>query len=287
MAHHFQRIEDFIQRRFEPYIVSKRVCDGAFLYEFAQPPGDYSDEATDSLALLRNIGPDYRVQAKVADVFEIDGVVRRGESCLIPAQIENQIEVLKPQMIQVAAIRWDRLTELVEAPLDPLMSVAPHWSHPDRRPLFDLVMDYFWGVGEALGRLSTDAVLLALAERLAAPTPTPDNETRVLDPRRLALATAYLGDDPGAGKSMAEAARLLDVAPAYFSRAFKGAVGVSPSAFLIRRRVLKACELLRVGDAPIAEIGAAVGYPSKSAFSSIFRRIVGVSPREYRRQSRL
>jgi AraC-like DNA-binding protein len=47
-----------------------------------------------------------------------------------------------------------------------------------------------------------------------------------------------------------------------------------------------AAEALRKTDRPVGEIAGLVGYPNPSVFSRAFRRWTGISPREYRRQSR-
>lgn len=70
----------------------------------------------------------------------------------------------------------------------------------------------------------------------------------------------------------------------HFSRAFKSSTGFSPSRFLIRMRMDQAQRLLRETDRSIVEVSLDVGYSSPSHFAQLFRREVGVSPREYRDQ---
>lgn len=54
------------------------------------------------------------------------------------------------------------------------------------------------------------------------------------------------------------------------------------SAFIERKRIEKACNLLRQPDLKIAETAALVGYSSDISFRRAFKKNKGVSPREYR-----
>ncbi len=49
-----------------------------------------------------------------------------------------------------------------------------------------------------------------------------------------------------------------------------------------RARIQKGCQLLKRSQATIVEIAMAVGYNNLSHFNRYFRRIVGMSPRDYR-----
>lgn len=68
----------------------------------------------------------------------------------------------------------------------------------------------------------------------------------------------------------------------HFSRAFRNAMGKSPSHWQIVRRIDKAKELLQDTDKQIVEIALAVGYDSPSHFAKLFRAETGVTPRQYR-----
>ena len=53
--------------------------------------------------------------------------------------------------------------------------------------------------------------------------------------------------------------------------------------YVTRIRIRKAIELLRDADLKIYEIAQKVGYSSQHYFSSAFKRVLGVSPLEYRK----
>lgn len=70
----------------------------------------------------------------------------------------------------------------------------------------------------------------------------------------------------------------------YFGKIFHNSIGYSPQEFLIKYRMAKATELLKLTSLSIAEIGSAVGYENQLHFSRAFKKINGVSPREWRNQ---
>ena len=67
-------------------------------------------------------------------------------------------------------------------------------------------------------------------------------------------------------------------------RRFKERTGESPSAYLQRLRLDRAKALLAGSHHRIEQIPGRVGYQDESAFRRLFKKHVGVSPREYRRQ---
>ncbi|RAG64390.1 AraC family transcriptional regulator [Burkholderia multivorans] len=68
----------------------------------------------------------------------------------------------------------------------------------------------------------------------------------------------------------------------HLSRRFAAAFGEPPYSYLMTRRIERAMALIHRGDLSITEICFAVGFSSLGTFSTRFRELVGVSPREYR-----
>lgn len=66
-------------------------------------------------------------------------------------------------------------------------------------------------------------------------------------------------------------------------RAFKREFGISPQEYLIRFRIGKACELLSKTNLSVSEIATSVGMENAAHFSTIFKKHLGLSPREYRK----
>ena len=70
----------------------------------------------------------------------------------------------------------------------------------------------------------------------------------------------------------------------YFSRLFKEIVGINFKDYLERERVERASSLLENEKMSITEISYSVGFNSFSSFWRAFKKLKGVSPREWRAQ---
>ncbi|MBQ8433114.1 MAG: helix-turn-helix transcriptional regulator [Clostridia bacterium] len=68
----------------------------------------------------------------------------------------------------------------------------------------------------------------------------------------------------------------------YFRREFRKCYHASPLEYLKKRRMEMACRLLETRLYSVAEVATRAGFDSISYFSAEFRRMMGVSPREYR-----
>jgi AraC family transcriptional regulator len=72
--------------------------------------------------------------------------------------------------------------------------------------------------------------------------------------------------------------------PAHFSRKFKQAVGESPHAYVVRRRLEKACHLMITSAVSLSEIALSVGFSDQAHLCRLFRQAFGQSPANWRRE---
>ena len=72
----------------------------------------------------------------------------------------------------------------------------------------------------------------------------------------------------------------------HFIRAFRAAFGETPHQYLRQRRLDRAKELLVTTPLPVTEICDQIGFQSLGSFSSLFRRMTGETPAEYRAKRR-
>jgi two-component system response regulator YesN len=75
--------------------------------------------------------------------------------------------------------------------------------------------------------------------------------------------------------------------PAYLSRLFKKETGLSISDVIIQERIGKAKQMLEETGHKITDIAEQVGYTSLGSFSNLFKRIVGVTPQQYRARKKV
>jgi AraC-like DNA-binding protein len=95
-------------------------------------------------------------------------------------------------------------------------------------------------------------------------------------------ARAYIREHAADALSLAAVAARYGMNPSYFSRLFRKQTGLTLVELINKTRIQKSCQLLKRTEASIVEIAVAAGYNNLSHFNRYFRRIVGMSPREYR-----
>lgn len=71
----------------------------------------------------------------------------------------------------------------------------------------------------------------------------------------------------------------------YLSRLFKDEFGVNFGDYLVQVRIAHAKRLLSESSSPIQEIAAMVGYTTSIAFIRVFKKLVGMTPGDYRKES--
>lgn len=84
--------------------------------------------------------------------------------------------------------------------------------------------------------------------------------------------------------TVSQAASTVHMSESNFMRFFKRTTGQPFVVWLNRLRVARAERLLRSTDLPIGDISQQVGFGDQSYFGSVFRSVVGMTPREYRRR---
>jgi AraC-like DNA-binding protein len=100
---------------------------------------------------------------------------------------------------------------------------------------------------------------------------------------RLTRSRDFLAAHTSQSVRVPEAARVAGISLHHYIRLYARAFGETPQAFVMRRRLENAQQLLRGGSLTVTEVCLEVGYDSVGSFSTLFRQRFGVSPRDYRR----
>jgi AraC family transcriptional regulator len=82
-------------------------------------------------------------------------------------------------------------------------------------------------------------------------------------------------------------ARVAGVSRHHFARQFRLRTGESPMGLLLRLRIERAKTLLEQNGSTMSEVAATLGFGDQTHFTRQFRRLVGITPTEYRNQSQL
>lgn len=86
--------------------------------------------------------------------------------------------------------------------------------------------------------------------------------------------------------SIADAAQAAAMSERNFLRRFKQEIGVTPTEFVLRVRLEKACHMLADTDLPADKIARRTGLGSGDRLAKLFRQHLSMSPTEYRTLSR-
>jgi AraC family transcriptional regulator len=97
------------------------------------------------------------------------------------------------------------------------------------------------------------------------------------------IAASYVEEHLAEPIPLAALARLVNLSPHHFCRAFKQSFGVPPRRYQSNRRVERAKTLLADPKRSVTEIALALGFRETSSFSTAFRHTTGTAPTAYRR----
>lgn len=107
-------------------------------------------------------------------------------------------------------------------------------------------------------------------------------------PQLVRDAQRYIDENfRNSGFSLQDAAAVFHVSPQHLSRAFRRAMGITFVDYVTRARIRRAVELLSDEEMKMYEIAGMTGYSSQHYFSSAFKKMLGVSPAEYRKNTHL
>lgn len=180
---------------------------------------------------------------------------------------------LRPTLGSSAAL--SALNEIVEVQDSKSVSLLSH-----------LVKD------ELLGSNRRDAYVENLVGSILADVvENPNTEGKDLSGRLTMAQTRKLRSLIDASSSyrlkVGDLAKHLGLSEDWFSSCFKSTFGTTPARWLLERRIIEARRLLNRTTLSIADVAQLMDFSDQAHFSRAFRRIVGKSPNEWRRdQSR-
>jgi AraC family transcriptional regulator len=140
-----------------------------------------------------------------------------------------------------------------------------------------------------LNRSAENAMRLALVASLvetlvpAPPAYTCRPAVPGLSNRRLMRVLAHIDAHIGEPITLANLATTAGLSRMYFARQFRVSTGIRPHEYVLRRRIERAQQLLTATSDALVDIALSVGFQTQAHFTTVFKKIVGNTPRQWRR----
>jgi AraC family transcriptional regulator len=153
------------------------------------------------------------------------------------------------------------------------------------------VVDAELTAGGTGGPLAAESLANVLAVHLIRHVLAPRRPERgrdgALPHGRLRAVVEYVEEHLDAGPTLEQMATIARLSPYHFARQFKRATGLPPHQYVIMRRVERAQQLLQAGTGlSLAEVAADAGFSDQSQLTHHFKRLVGVTPGQFRTPAR-
>jgi AraC family transcriptional regulator len=110
---------------------------------------------------------------------------------------------------------------------------------------------------------------------------------RALQKWRLKRVVEYVDANLSSRVSLLDLAAVAGLSRMHFACQFRAATGLRPHEFLLQRRVCRSKELMKGTSMTIAEIALTVGFLTQAHFTTVFKRFVGYTPRQWRTANQL
>lgn len=221
-----------------------------------------------------------------------EGLALPGTSWLAPAgtsetllefdgEIECLIIYLPPKLLEDSA--------LVDHGIDPSRAglvYAGGFADPTLSQISMAVRGLLGRPSQPVDRLMADGLRTALAAHLignyTADRWRPPSRQPSLEPQRLQRVLSYIEARLGDTISLDDLAGEACLSPFHFARLFQQAMGQPPHRYVVEQRIAAAQERLRTRRTSMAEVALDTGFGTQANFSRVFRKLTGLTPRQYR-----
>jgi len=134
------------------------------------------------------------------------------------------------------------------------------------------------------GRASTAAyaAMASLHDAAFGSRPVPERPL----PAGIARVVAHIETNIAAPLPVDRLAAVAELSRAHFVRSFGGAVGTTPSDYVLEKRLERVERLLLATEMPVAEIAEATGFADANYLAKVLRRRRGMAPLEFRAAGR-
>lgn len=281
---------DFYKSEYGSAIKRLTLLPFASLLELDQTAGDWSDLPTPDLVLTNVVGGQRNYSADLGAGRFGDSLLRA--HCIVVApEARTSIQCAGRHRLQTIALPYLRLKAVVADDLrlpDDGDFGALH-KGPLANPRISQMIAAIFETGDAVdpaAALFFESTLLSLAAMLVLESGK-SSAVRLhrggLADWQVRRASEALSGEYG-NFDLTALAESVGLSPWHFARAFKQSTGLPPHRYQIILRIERAKDLLANTAMPLSDVAAAIGYDDQGQLARLFRREVGVTPSQYRRE---
>lgn len=254
--------------------------------------GDIDVPPLENHCVIVQLEPSVYVRAKI-NGQDFENFLSPGDIAIIPAGVASHWRwrdsrphetlhiYLEPNFVHKVAESCDLNHD--QMAIEPQIAVRDEQlSHMAMSLLYELKAE------NVVGRLYADSVASVLAIQLVRRySCLKDVAIRKggMAPNKLRRALEFISDklEQQQGIPLEVVAREVGMSRYHFSRVFKESMGLSPINYIVRQRIERAKKLLAETELPIADIALQAGFSGQSHFTTFFRKLVGLTPRSFRK----
>ncbi|SFB49935.1 Helix-turn-helix domain-containing protein [Cohnella sp. OV330] len=236
--------------------------------------------------LYRNVGD----AASVLDVEEIEYVwnvyfpfekLEKLSNYLLNGKLQESVQIIRETMGENAArnVHRHQLVHIAKSMLFYMLRYAGS-SANIREELYAIETEFCRRAEHTFDYRELEEALVAIAGRLSV-----HGRAEPKNKLNSAFISQYIELHYMENLYLDQIAAVMETTPKYFSNYFKKTFGVNYVEYLNKVRLSHARDLLRSTTLSIAEIGEKTGYLNSSTFTTTFKKYMGVSPSDYRKQN--
>ncbi|MGF1481542.1 MAG: helix-turn-helix domain-containing protein [Cyanophyceae cyanobacterium] len=262
--------------------------DGIYAAYDYLPPG-YTPEVCSkqhSIAILVDLPTPAQAERSIDGQFRRERVAE-GDILVIPAHTWNRSEWNVPGgavLISFETAKFIQSADEAEISAE----LVPHFATPD--PLVHQIglalkgaLTNYRPASRLYADTLTSTLIVHLLQHYSAQMPQLPAYSGGLLAGKLRQVVDYINAHLDQDLSLRELAAVTGISPHYFSQLFKQSTGVTPHQYVIRCRIERAKVLLK--KLPISEVATEVGFSDQSHLHRHFKRLVGVTPKEFQQNS--
>jgi AraC-like DNA-binding protein len=242
---------------------------GLWLSERHRPLGHCKQGAADFKAIAQM----YYVPADVEWVLKLEKCSRVGQSICCDFDVEVFKQVTGIDADDNTSQIHDRLSAPSQRLLHALWSLRDELKAP--------------GFAQSIAVEAMTRLVMVEIGRSAKALPLTNDSTNngKLAAWELERIRSYVDSAEPSALSVTAIAEVCGVSASHLRRVFKPSVGIGIGAYVKKLRIERARDLLSKRRLSMQQIAFKLGFANGSSFSNAFTREVGMSPRQYRKQS--